>query len=247
MNSGSVFDHLMRIRHNSPVMTTLYLIRHGETVWNADGRFQGHQNTSLSDTGCDQARVVARALAGHHFDAMYTSDLARAVETAATIAAYHDLTPISDARLREAYFGEWEGLTLPEIALRWPEILATWKADSLHTRPPGGETLEQVQARVAALVSEIMTRNPDGTVAVVAHGGSLRAIVALALGADLSIFRRLRLDNCSISIVQMSDDRSSLVRLNDVCHLRQQPRASWDEAGDQSRLALQGDGGTEQR
>ncbi|MHB9129807.1 MAG: alpha-ribazole phosphatase [Armatimonadota bacterium] len=224
-------------------MTTLYLIRHGETRWNADGRFQGQQNTSLSDTGRQQAATVADAMTRYHLDAVYTSDLARAAETAVLVAERHGLTPITDRRLREASFGVWEGLTLTEVGVQWPELLQAWRTDPLHVLPPGGETLAQVQQRVTELVQEIVRRYPEGQIAIVAHGGSLRAIVALALGADLSIFGRLRLDNCAISIVSARDDHYILLHLNEICHLHQHPpRATWDEAGDQWRLALQTDG-----
>jgi broad specificity phosphatase PhoE len=219
-------------------MLTLFLIRHGETSWNADGRFQGHRNTPLSEHGLAQAHQLAQALAPVRFDALYTSDLARAALTADAIATIQGLTPVHDLRLREAFFGEWEGLTLPEVTERWPEVIAAWREDSLRTRPPGGETLEQVQQRVAALVDEVIAQYTAGTVAMVGHGGSVRAVIATALGADLSIFRRLRLDNCSISLVTVRDGHMALTRMNDICHLNQEtPRATWDEAGDQWRAA----------
>ncbi|HEX2948833.1 MAG TPA: histidine phosphatase family protein [Armatimonadota bacterium] len=219
-------------------MTTLYLIRHGETVWNADGRFQGHQNSPLNDVGRAQAQMVAQAMATYQLDAIYTSDLDRAAETAEAVAVLHQRTPVKDIRLREACFGEWEGYTMTEITERWPEVVTAWRADSLRTRPPGGETLEIVQQRVTAVVDEIVSNSPDGKVAIVGHGGSMRAVVALALGADLSIFRHLRLDNCSISTIQVMNGHYSLVHLNDICHLRQEEHASLDEAGDQWRIAL---------
>lgn len=227
-------------------MLTIYLVRHGETAWNADGRFQGQQDVSLSERGCQQAQTVAATMTSLPLQAIYTSDLRRSAETAEAIAAPHRLAVIPDRRLREAFFGEWEGLTLPQIAARWPEIVAAWRADSLRTRPPGGETLEQVQARVAEALAAIVQAHPHGTIAIVGHGGSVRAIIATVLGADLSIFRRLRLDNCSISSVRVDDEgRYSLTGMNDICHLGPQaPRATWDEAGDQWRLAMQGPGGT---
>lgn len=220
-------------------MTTLYLIRHGETVWNADGRFQGHQNSPLNDSGRAQAALVARAVATYTFDAIYCSDLDRAADTAAAIAHFHALTPVPDTRLREAHFGAWEGCTMPQVTERWPDLVAAWRQDSLHTRPPGGETLEQVQDRVSECLDDLVARFPHGQIAVVAHGGSLRAIIALALAADLSIFRHLRLDNCSISTVQICDGQYSLRCMNDICHLTTHTRhASWDEAGDQWKHAL---------
>jgi alpha-ribazole phosphatase/probable phosphoglycerate mutase len=220
-------------------MAILTLIRHGETAWNAEGRFQGQMNTPLNDTGRRQAHIIAHALADRHFDLIYTSDLARAAETAAIVAHPHGLVPIPDTRLREAYFGEWEGLSLPEITARWPEIVSAWRADSLHTRPPGGETLEQVQARVIDFLHATVREHPEDDICIVGHGGSLRAIIAYALGADLSIFRRLRLDNCSLTKIKVTDHNFSLVQFNDICHLNTQaPRGTWDEAGDQWRLAF---------
>ena len=216
------------------IMTTLYLIRHGETTWNADGRFQGHSNSPLNDVGRAQAVLVARAFDDVAFHAVYASDLERAADTASEIARRHELLINTDARLREASFGEWEGLTLEEVSARWPDVVAAWRADSLHTRAPGGETLEQVQARVLLALQDIRSQHPDGDVAIVGHGGSVRAIIAHVLNADLSIFRRLRIDNCSINIVQITPERSSLIRLNDICHLHSQtPRSTWDEAGGQ--------------
>lgn len=221
-------------------MTTLYLIRHGETVWNADGRFQGHQDTALNDAGRAQARLLADRLASTHFDAIYTSDLGRAADTANIIAASHYLTPIPDTRLREAYFGEWEGLTIQEITERWSDIVAAWRRDSLHTRPPGGETLEQLQERVANFIEAAIQLHPDGQILIAGHGGSIRAAIATALGATLTIFNRLRLDNCSLSVVRHQSDRFSLVQMNDTCHLHGVPlRTTWDESGDQLRMAME--------
>lgn len=220
-------------------MTTLYLVRHGETAWNVGGRFQGQQNTPLSKVGRAQADAVARALADRHFAALYTSDLARSVETAAIIAAPHGMTPIPDARLREAHFGEWEGLSITEVTERWPEVVAAWRADSLRTRPPGGETLEGVQRRVVEFTEAVIRQYSAGGLCIVGHGGSLRAIVTHALGDNMTIFRRLRLDNCSISIVNVRDGQISLMLFNDICHLGPQiPHATWDESGDQWRLAM---------
>lgn len=213
-------------------MTKLFLIRHGETKWNVDGRFQGQQNSELNSEGCAQGQLVAQVMSRTPLSAIYTSDLDRAAETASMIAAPHLLTPLLDCRLREACFGAWEGYTLPEINLRWPEDITAWRADSLHTRPPGGETLEQVQTRVVALLDEIVDCHPNDDIAIVAHGGSLRAIIVHALGANLSIFRRLRIDNCSITTITVFQREYSLQYLNDLCHLKQQvPRATWDEAG----------------
>ncbi len=201
-------------------MTTLYLVRHGETEWNAGGRFQGQRDIPLNEAGRQQAARAAAALAEVPFTAIFTSDLARAAETARIVAAPHGLAPVPDLRLREASFGAWEGMTTPEIGRQWPDLLAAWQADTVHTVPPGGESMAAVQARMTAFTRELLVRYPDETLGLIGHGGALRAVVALALGADLTIFRRLRLDNCSVSIVTHLRDHFTLVRLNDVSHLR---------------------------
>jgi len=205
----------------------LYLVRHGETEWNADRRFQGQRDTPLSEKGRMQAGIVARALAERQFSALYSSDLSRAAETAEIIADPHGLSPLHDIRLRELSFGEWEGLSLLEVTERWPEMAAAWRADSLRTRPPGGETPEGIRQRVAVFIDEIIMRHPDDhSVCIVGHGGSLRALVAHVLSADLSIYRALHLDNCSISIIRISEGKPSLLLLNDVCHLTRQDSAA---------------------
>lgn len=208
-------------------MTRITLIRHGETSWNADGRFQGQQDTPLNESGRAQAAITATALARHAFSFCYTSDLSRAWETADILAAPHALHPERDARLREASFGEWEGLTLPDITLRWPEIVAAWKIDSLRTRPPGGETLEAVHTRVSALLRVIIARHPDEDILVVGHGGSARALIVETLGGNLTVYRHLRLDNCGISVIHADARGYALISLNDTCHLEPlQPRAT---------------------
>lgn len=242
MKGAPAFDRAVWIPDNTSVMTILYLVRHGETAWNAGGRFQGQQDTPLNETGCAQARSAAEALSGRHFNAIYTSDLARAAETAASIAAPHDLVPIPYTRLREAFFGEWEGRSVAEVTERWPDIIAAWRADSLHTRPPGGETLQQVLARVTDFTDEVLRQYPDGELCIVAHGGSLRALLVYALGGDEVLFRRLRLDNCSISIVRVTGDRWSLLLFNDTCHLGSPVERAITETGDQWRLALKDNG-----
>ncbi|MHB9026071.1 MAG: histidine phosphatase family protein [Armatimonadota bacterium] len=221
-------------------MTTFYLVRHGETDWNVEGRFQGQQDPPLNETGRQQARHAARALAEMPLAAVYTSDLRRSVETAEIIAQPHGLAPVPDCRLREVCFGDWEGLVVADVAQRFPEVLANWRADSLRIRPPGGETIEDLYRRAVAVLPGMIERNPEGTVAIVAHGGPLRALLTMALDAPLTVFRRLRLDNCSISVLKFQDTRYSLVRMNDVCHLRgDYQHRSWDEAGDQWRRAFQ--------
>jgi phosphoserine phosphatase len=152
-------------------VTTILLVRHGETDWNRDRRVQGHSDTPLNDTGRAQAHALAEELAGEELDAVYCSDLLRAHETARIVAERKglDVTAISD--LRERHFGTWEGLTDEEIFARFPaarEGPAAWG---------DGETREEMAARVFGALERIAESHPDGRVLVVSHGGPLRAVL----------------------------------------------------------------------
>jgi broad specificity phosphatase PhoE len=163
------------------LVTTLLLVRHGETDWNRDGRWQGHSDTHLNEVGRDQARRVAAELG--NVDVLYTSDLARARETAEIIAAARGLEVHLEPRLRERSFGAWEGMTMPEIEAEFGEALARWLAGE----GPGADDAEPFDAfaaRVAGFVQELPERHPDQTVLVVGHGGSIRVIHAVAHGLD---------------------------------------------------------------
>jgi broad specificity phosphatase PhoE len=162
-------------------VTTLLLVRHGETDWNRDGRWQGHSDTHLNDVGREQAARVAEELDG--VDVAYSSDLARARETADIVARRLGLDVHVDERLRERSFGAWEGKTAPEIEAEFRDAHARWLAGE----GPGAEDAEpfpDFATRVQRFVEDVLTRHPDETVLIVAHGGSIRVIHALASGLD---------------------------------------------------------------
>jgi broad specificity phosphatase PhoE len=162
-------------------VTTLLLVRHGETDWNRDGRWQGHSDTHLNAAGREQARHVGAELGD--VDVVYSSDLARARETAEIIARELGLEVHRDPRLRERSFGGWEGLTADEIEREFAGAHARWRAGE----GPGADDAEPFDvfaARVGAFLDDALERHPDETVLVVAHGGSIRVIHALAAGLD---------------------------------------------------------------
>src|SRR5947209_9607942 len=131
--------------------TQLVLVRHGETEWNRDQRVQGHLDVALSERGIEQAQRLARWLTGEPIDALYSSDLQRARVTAEILAGGR-LPVRLEPRLREGRFGVFEGLTAAEITSAYPEEYRAWREDAVRHRPPGGETLEDLQLRcVAAL------------------------------------------------------------------------------------------------
>jgi phosphoserine phosphatase len=200
-------------------MTKLILVRHGMTEWNAQHRYQGQSDVPLNDTGHRQAAALAQRLEGVDISAIYSSDLQRARQTAAEIASFHPLPVRDEPRLGEISFGRWEGLTFDEIQARWPEEMAAWFADPIKVTPPGGETLAQVAGRVKAALDDIVRANTGGTVAIVAHGGTLRVLLCAAIEIDPRAQWRFGLSTASISELQVSDSHTVLVRLNDTHHL----------------------------
>lgn len=200
-------------------MTKLILIRHGETDWNAQRRYQGQSDVPLNDAGHRQAAALAQRLEGVDISAIYSSDLRRARQTASEIASLHPLPVRDEPRLKEISFGRWEGLTYGEIQERWPEEMAAWFADPIQVTPPGGETLAQVAGRVKAALDDIVRTNAGGTVAIVAHGGTLRVLLCAAIEIDPRAQWRFGLSTASISELQVSDSHTVLVRLNDTHHL----------------------------
>ena len=162
-------------------MTTLLLARHGETDWNRDGRWQGYSDTPLNEVGRKQAGELGDSLDG--IDAVYSSDLARARETAEIVAARLGVEVKVDERLRERSFGAWEGLTMEEIERRYEQAHVRWRAGEGHGADDA-EAFDAFAARVHSFLEEVLRRHPDETVLVVGHGGSIRVIHALASGLD---------------------------------------------------------------
>lgn len=149
--------------------TTLLLVRHGETDWNRDRRVQGHTDVPLNDEGRRQARALSATLAGQAVAAVYSSDLARASETATIIAEPYGLEVTKVAALREKHFGTWEGLSDVEVLTRYPDAHVTGWGD--------GESTDDMAARVLHAVQEIGAEHPGEAVVVVTHGGPLRALL----------------------------------------------------------------------
>ncbi|HVX46278.1 MAG TPA: histidine phosphatase family protein [Mycobacteriales bacterium] len=170
--------------------------RHGQTIWNLEHRFQGRTDIPLDETGRTQAKTAARLLAGMRPDAIVSSDLMRARDTAGELAAITGLPVATDPRLQERSGGEWEGLTGEEIRSRYPAEWAIWE-------PVGGEAETDLGERVAAAVTDALSTLPDEqTLVVASHGGAIRAGLAVLLGLPPAVWGRLGpLSNCSWSVV----------------------------------------------
>lgn len=170
-------------------MTTILLARHGESDWNRAKRWQGHADRPLTDLGKAQAQELANRLAETELDAIYSSDLERARETAEIIARSRGLTVAALPGLREVDVGSWSGLTRAEAEQRFPDAFRRWAAGGEGW--DDGETYEQLSKRVIGAIHQISTEEPGTRVLVVAHGGSIRAVHASALGVDVHTYRRI--------------------------------------------------------
>lgn len=199
-------------------MLHLILVRHGETEWNAQRRYQGQTDVPLSELGRRQAELVAERLAGQKIDVIYASDLKRAWETAQPFAKQSGLQVVADPRLRELKFGILEGLTFDEAQEHHPEMIAAWLEDFSNT-PDGGESIEAFQARLVSLLNDLKQKYDEQVVLLVAHGGPLSEILRIIL--ELSREKRwyLEIENASVSEVSIAEDYIALKRLNDTCHL----------------------------
>ena len=186
-------------------MTELLLVRHGETDWNRERRFQGHADPPLNDKGREQANALAQELAAEGIELVYTSDLARARETAEIVGARLGANVLLLRELREIDVGEWQGLTWPEIERRYPEGVRSW-----HERGHGwesGETYDELGERVVAALRCIAAEHPEQRVLVVGHGGTIRATRAFIEGVSVveSRSRRRPIGNCEVFRVVTED------------------------------------------
>lgn len=197
-------------------MTTLILWRHGATEWNAERRVQGQTDTALSGYGRTQAAVAAQMLASRKPDAIVSSDLRRCVDTAAPLAELTGLSVRLDRRLRERHYGEWQGLTMGEVAKRFPEAYARQRAggDDLGH---GIETPQEVGKRVGEALREIADATPGGTTVVVTHGGAARYGVFELLNWPYSgIGGMAVLSNCHYTELSLDPVRGWVLKAHNV-------------------------------
>ncbi|MEW6173039.1 MAG: alpha-ribazole phosphatase [Bacillota bacterium] len=199
----------------------IYLIRHGETIWNHALRYQGHADIALNERGILQAEALARRLEVERFAAFFSSDLCRALDTARIIARPHGGGVKTLPALREIDFGEWEGLTRDEIKAGFPEVSQQWWTTPCSTRLPGGETLSEVTERAVGALKQIAASHKDEQVVVVSHGGVIRALVGHFIRMDLNQYWRLRQDNAALNVLDIfEEDRAQLILFNDSAHLK---------------------------
>ncbi len=193
---------------------TLFLARHGQTDWNATRRFQGVSDVALSERGRAQAEALGRALHARRLAAVYVSPLRRARETAAIAVAAAPVTAMDE--LRELSLGQWEGRTVDEIRSEEGDPYLAWLRAPHDCPPPGSEPLDCVAARVRGALARIAAAHEvDDEVLVIAHGGVISVYACELLGSSFNALWRLRVDNCSLTVVKPP----RLVSINDTSHL----------------------------
>jgi 2,3-bisphosphoglycerate-dependent phosphoglycerate mutase len=210
--------------------TTVWVLRHGQTAWNAEQRIQGHLDIGLDDTGRWQAQQLAQALhsisrpdpsgQGLPLQHIYSSDLQRAAATAQATAQLLGLPVVHDTRLRERAFGSFEGLTHTEVQNNWPEAAKRWRDRDPSFAPPGGETGADFYARCVGAATQLVAQHPGRNVALFAHGGVLDALYRAATHQSLQAPRTWQLGNATINRLLWTGEAFALVGWNDDSHLK---------------------------
>lgn len=215
-------------------MTDLILVRHGETDWNRELRFQGHVDVGLNEIGHEQARRVAARLAAERADHLYVSDLLRARQTAHPVAQKLGVRSIVDAALREQSFGAVDGMRVDDIKAQHPQAWEAWLRFHEDYCMPGGETMREFHARVMAAVRRIAADHHGATVVIVTHGGVLDMIWRTARSLPLGGPRQSDIPNAGVSRVLVRDTAFEIVSWADTAHLEDLPP---QPVYDQARLA----------
>lgn len=209
----------------------LLLIRHGETDHNAEQIALGREDVPLNERGRQQAQALARAakageLPGGTVAAVYSSPLDRALATAGPLAQALTKSVSIEQALIEMDVGEVENQTFDQLRERYPDFLRAWRSDDCaDVAMPGGETLRQVQERAWGFVESLRARHAEETVAAVSHNFVILTLLCRMLDLPLSRFRRLKHDLAAVSVVELTDERQTVLALNDRCHLRESAAA----------------------
>jgi probable phosphoglycerate mutase len=203
-------------------MTTFYLVRHGETDWNASGRWQGYADIPLNDAGRDQARRLAARLLRERasLDAIYSSDLQRSWETAAIVGEALGVAPQPLHALREIDVGSWSGLTVQEVRERDAELLARLESGEDLPRGGTGERFADLYDRAVPAVERLAAAHPHATIGLFSHGGTVRALLLYAArDSRTAQVRRLHLGNTSLSVLTRDERGWAFRIINDISHL----------------------------
>jgi broad specificity phosphatase PhoE len=198
----------------------LYLVRHGQTAFSRENRFSGSSDPPLTAVGEAMAQAFAHAYASVTWDAVYTSPMLRARQTADPLCRLTGVEARVEDGLKEIGYGEWEGLRQEDVKQRWPAAFEHWADDVASRGTPGGETAFEVAARAMRVVEEIRSRHQRGNVLVVSHKATLRIITCALLGLDVRLFReRIALPVCAVTMFAVTTITALLSLHGDRSHL----------------------------
>ena len=201
-------------------MTSIYLVRHGQTAWNKEEIFRGRTDVPLDETGLKQAELAAEYFKGMEIHAIYSSPLARALQTAQKIAQFHSLKVQPLEGIIDLSFGNWEGHPHDEIKKIDSERYRQWREEPHRVRLPGGESLEEVRVRSMAALEEVIQSNPGKTLVLVSHRVINKVLICGILGIDNSHFWQIGQDTTAINLIQYKNGKYILSILNETCHLK---------------------------
>jgi alpha-ribazole phosphatase len=198
--------------------TSIILVRHGQTAWNASEVFRGRIDIELDETGLKQAELLGEYLSQRKLEAIYSSPLKRAVQTAEAITRHHRLAVEIAPDLNDMDFGEWQGLSLQDVRSRFSESFEMWTSEPHRVRIPSGESLDDVRQRALTLVNQIADKH-EGTVVLVSHRVVNKVLISALLGLDASHFWDIRLDTCGMTTFEFTDGRFVLTEHNNTSFL----------------------------
>ncbi|MGE5583173.1 MAG: histidine phosphatase family protein [Bacillota bacterium] len=202
----------------------IYLIRHGQTAWNNEGRIQGNVDTDLDSIGQKQADLTGKRLAGQQIDQIFCSDLHRAVQTGEIINKHLQAELIIESGLREIKYGQWEGRQWEDIRAHYPEYVEKWLHDRINLPAPGGESFADLQKRLQGVITRIKNQSSQN-VLIISHAGVLKTLTCIFLELNLENHSKFVFRNCGISIIRFhtKSQQSQLICLNDCSHLESIP------------------------
>ena len=209
-------------------MTELILVRHGETMWNVEKIYRGRADVNLDEVGIKQAELLGQYLSNWELEAIYSSPLKRALDTANIIARYHKIGVYIADGLIDFDYGEWQSLPEQEVRKLYPALLDKWHNNPHEVRMPGGESLADVRERAAGTVDDVISKY-EGSVVLASHRVVNKVLICSLLGLDNSYFWNIKQDVCGITIFNYADGRFVLTRHNDTSHLKELQKCVLDD------------------
>lgn len=203
-------------------MSKIYLVRHGETLWNKEQRSQGCSNDiPLSEEGLLQAKAIAKRLKKEKIDLFYSSDLIRAYKTASIISREHNAAVQKCSEFREINLGDWEGLRFDEIREKYNDIYNVWRKTPHLALIPNAERVSDIIIRAIGKLNKIIEENEDKNILIVSHGITIKVMLSAILGMELSNMHKIRQDNTALNIIEYNGESFDILLMNDTCHLKE--------------------------